>query len=102
MDKVAITIVNPEVIAIFQKLKKGTSKRFAVERAMEMLYNDDKARELLFDTEEEPAESMTVPNNPPKKPQDDKSDSEEPLSADTDEVQPNVAPTTSSVKKIQF
>ena len=102
MDKVVITIVNPEVIALFQKLKKGTSKRFAVERAMEMLYNDEKAKELLFDTTEtEPAENMAVADSAPKKPKAE-TDSKEPLPTDNDEVQPTAPQTTSSVKKIEF
>lgn len=51
LEKVVVTITDPNAIAILLKLKKGVSKKFAVETALEKLYEDKENHEILFASE---------------------------------------------------
>ena len=105
MDKVSILITNPDILEIFSKLKRGVTKRFAVERAMEMLYNDPTTRDLLFDDadankgkldEDAPImSSEPIPDNPAYKNKNKVDDKD----ADTDGIKEASA---TDVKKFKF
>lgn len=47
-EKIAVLITSPRVIGILQNLKSGVTKKFAVEEAIENLYNNPETRKVLF------------------------------------------------------
>jgi len=108
MDKITITITNKKVIGIFKQLKSGTSRRFAVERAMEMLYGNPQSNELLFEqggntdkaaTEKSESRPDTVETSAVKV-----EDAEQEKSAEESgqDQQTETTPAAQSVKRIDF